>query len=202
MGHGNYQKKTKRIPILARVLILMALLGTVTGGVVAYLSYATPVIRNTFQVDEELDPAVTETMEENVKSDVAVTVNKDLDHAVYVRAAIVATWRRAGAETETVLPQNPVAGTDYEISLNLADWFEEGGFYYHKAAVNPGMKTADLIEACQPMVTRDGYVLNVEIMAQTVQALGTTDDGDTPAVTDAWGVQVENGQLKPTSPTP
>jgi len=30
----------------------------------------------------------------------------------------------------------------------------------------------------------------------------TTDANGTPAVTEAWGGQVENGQLKPTSPTP
>lgn len=202
MSRGKYQKKANRIPLLSWVLICAVLLGTVTGGVVAYLSAATAPVSNSFEVDTDQDPAILETMENNVKSNVAVSISADQGYAVYVRAAIVATWRRAGAKTETVLPQNPVAGTDYEISLNLADWFVEDGFYYHKVAVNPGDKTSVLINSCQPKVTRDGYVLNVEIMAQTIQALGTTDDGVTPAVTDAWGVQVEKGQLKPTSPTP
>lgn len=198
------RKKTKRIPILAWVLILIALLGTVSGGVVAYLSYATPVISNTFQVDTELDPTVTESMVGNVKSDVAVTVNPDLDHAVYVRAAIVATWRRAGTEEEIVLPQNPVPGTDYTLTLDQDKWFKQGDFYYYKDAVNPGVTTEPLIDFCQPMVTKEGYVLNVEIMAQTIQALGETDGPDDikPAVTDAWGVEVdENDQLKPTPTT-
>lgn len=201
MSHSKYQKKTKRI--LPLVLILIALLGTVTGGVVAYLSYSTPVVSNTFRADTELDPVVTETMENNVKSNVAVTVSQDLKHAVYVRAAIVATWRNETApeNKEIVLPMNPVEGTDYVLTLNQEKWFKQGDFYYYKDAVNPGETTLALIQECAPTVEMDGYVLNVEIMAQTIQALGSTDANGTPAVTDAWGVTVENGQLKPTPTT-
>ena len=41
----------------------------------------------------------------------------------------------------------------------------------------------------------EGYVLNVEIVAQTIQAIGTTDadtyDAGTLAVVDAWGVKTQ-----------
>lgn len=207
MSRGKYQKKANRIPLLSWVLISAVLLGTVTGGVVAYLSAATAPVSNSFEADTDQDPAILETMENNVKSNVAVSVSADQGYAVYVRAAIVATWRRGDTEPdgqEILLPQAPQPGTDYTLSLNLTDtgWFEEGGFYYYRPMVNPGASTAELITSCTPNVTKEGYVLNVEIMAQTIQALGTTDANGTPAVTDAWGVQVENGQLKPTSPTP
>lgn len=207
MGHGNCQKKTKKIPALSWVLMGIALLAMISGGVAAYLSYSTPAVSNSFEADTDQDPAILETMENNVKSNVAVSVSADQGYAVYVRAAIVATWRRGDTEPdgqEILLPQAPQPDTDYTLSLNLTNtgWFEEGGFYYYRPMVNPGASTAELITSCTPNVTKEGYVLNVEIMAQTIQALGTTDANGTPAVTDAWGVQVENGQLKPTSPTP
>ena len=34
----------------------------------------------------------------------------------------------------------------------------------------------------------DGYALNVEIIAQTVQAIGYTDDDTKQAYQDAWGI--------------
>lgn len=204
MRHGNQQKRTT--PILPWVLMVIALLGMVTGGVVAYLSYSTPVVSNTFQADTDFNPIIEETMENNVKSEVAVSVSAEEDYAVYVRAAIVATWRRGSTEPEgqeILLAQAPVAGTDYAISLNLTEtgWFEENGFYYYRSMVNPGEQTDDLINSCAPLVTKDGYVLNVEVMAQTIQALGTTDSGEIPAVTNAWGIEV-NSEKKLIDPIP
>lgn len=206
MSHGNNEKNRVRIPLVSWVLLGIAMLGMISGGVAAYLSYSTPVISNTFVADTDIYPTIGESMTNNVKSNVAVSVSDQEDHAVYVRAAIVVTWRRENEpeDQEILLAQAPQPGTDYTLSLNLTDtgWFEEGGFYYYRPMVNPGASTAELITACTPNVTKEGYVLNVEVMAQTIQALGTTDAKGTPAVTDAWGVQVENGQLKPTSPTP
>lgn len=210
MRRGKYQKNMRRIPLLTWVLLGMAVLGMFTGGVMAYLSAATVGVENSFTVDTDYDPVIQEGFDGQQKKDVLVSVPMSGDdsqkYAVYVRAAVVVTWRRADAtepeDQEILLAKAPVPENDYDLDWNNTDWFEQDGFYYHRAAVNPGDNTSVLIEACQPKVTRDGYVLNVEIMAQTVQALGTTDDGDTPAVTDAWGVQVEKGQLKPTSPTP
>ena len=210
MRRGKYQKNMRRIPLLTWVLLGMAVLGMFTGGVMAYLSAATVGVENSFTVDTDYDPVIQEGFDGQQKKDVLVSVPMSGDdsqkYAVYVRAAVVVTWRRADAtepeDQEILLAKAPVPENDYDLDWNNTDWFEQDGFYYHKAAVNPGGNTSVLIEACQPRVTREGYVLNVEIMAQTVQALGITDDGDTPAVTDAWGVQVANGLLKPTSPTP
>ena len=122
MRHGNQQKRTT--PILPWVLMVIALLGMVTGGVVAYLSYSTPVVSNTFKADTDFNPIIEETMKNNVKSEVAVSVSAEEDYAVYVRAAIVATWRRGSTEPEgqeILLAQAPVAGTDYASSLNLTE---------------------------------------------------------------------------------
>lgn len=206
MSHGKNEKNRVRIPLVSWVLLGIAMLGMISGGVAAYLSYSTPVISNTFVADTDIYPTIGESMTNNVKSNVAVSVSDQEDHAVYVRAAIVITWRRENEpeDQEILLAQAPVEGADYEIDLNLTHtgWFEEGGFYYYRPMVNPGASTAELITSCTPNVTKEGYVLNVEIMAQTIQALGTTDANGTPAVTDAWGVEVdESGRLKPAPTT-
>ena len=209
MRQGKYQKNKRRIPLLTWVLLGMAVLGTLTGGVVAYLSAATVGVENSFTEDTDYDPVILESFDGQEKKNVLVSVPGPVSgedsqrYAVYVRAAIVVTWRRGDTEPEgkeIVLAQAP-ADTDYQLEWNDTDWFLKDGYYYHKAAVAPGTNTAVLINSCRPLVTKDGYVLNVEIMAQTIQALGTTDANGTPAVTDAWGVQVDGGNLTPTNPS-
>lgn len=182
--------------ILLVVLVVSAL---------AYLSASTGSLTNTFNPAGETDPTINETFENNVKTNVAVNVGNP-GYAVYVRAAIVVNWEEDGKEG-TYHATAPVAGTDYAINLNIADddpWFlGSDGFYYHKAMVNSGA-TSNLIETCEVVAGKapTGYHLNVEIVAQTIQALGTTDVGDTPAVEDAWKVVTvdNNGSLIPITP--
>lgn len=208
MRRGKYQKNRFT---LGWVLIGIALVSLAIGGVAAYLSMSGGTVKNTFTPETEVPPTIVETFEENVKSNVAVNVGNP-GYAVYVRAAVVVTWKDAGGN---VLAQAPVAKADglasgdYEISYNTADWFEYGGFWYCKSPINSG-NTPVLINSCTPKVSKGDYTLSVEIIAQTIQALGTTDeavDGEgnpiptVPAVTNAWGVYVkDNGQLSATAP--
>lgn len=182
----------RRMPVGAWMLIAAAVILMMIGGVAAYLSTATDPVKNTFTADSQPTIKIMETMQDNVKSNVYVQV--EADYAVYVRAAVVVTWKDVSGN---VLGTAPIEGTDYTISYNETDWFYEDGFWYCKAPVNSGGSTAVLINNCAP---KDGqtpvnYGLNVEIIAQTIQALGTTDKDNTPAVTNAWGIAVENGQL-------
>ena len=204
---GKYLSKAAKggMSVGALVLILVAVLSLTIGGVVAYLSTSTGAVINTFEADESTDPAVVETFADDKKTDVKVDVG-DPGYAVYVRAAVVVTWK---AENGDVLGVAPVAGTDYTIDYNEDKWFQgSDGFWYHKAMVNSDKATETLIDSCTPFdgKTPEGYGLNVEIIAQTIQALGTTDESDDgddtndniPAVEDAWKVViVENGLLKP-----
>ena len=189
------QSKRKRIlPVFLAVLFVIA--GTVAT-VYAYLKTSTPAVNNTFSAAQDPEATITESFDpETEKKNVAVKVG-DTGYSVYVRAVIVVTWKNA--ENGDVLATKPVAGTDYEISLNTSDWFEKDGFYYHEEPVPSKGTTADLIISCKPIAgkTPAGYGLNVEIVAQTIQAAGKTDAGDIPAVTDAWGVAVNaDGTLK------
>ena len=186
--------RPRKLTWLAAALLILAAVGVCIGGVAAYLSATTGPVVNTFTPDTAGQPTILETFENNVKSNVAVDIGTP-GYAVYVRVAIVATWQKNGA----IHWEKPVGGTvddtdiDYVLDWNDADWFynPNDGFYYCKAMVNSGQDTAVLIKECyQKQKGPDGYSLHVEIIAQTIQALGSTDDGDTPAVTDAWGVGV------------
>ena len=195
------QSKRKRIlPIFLTVLLIVAV---TVATVYAYLKTSTPAVENTFSAAQDPEATITESFDPNTeKKNVAVQVGKT-GYSVYVRAAIVVTWKNA--KNGDVLATKPVAGVDYTIYLNIEDgegepepWFlHTDGFYYHKAAVPSEGTTANLIISCEPIDGKvpAGYGLNVEIVAQTIQSAGTTDTGDTPAVTDAWGVKVVDDKL-------
>lgn len=218
-------KKKRRLPRLLIVgVILLALLSV---SALAYLSASTSGLVNTFEPAKETDPGIKETVNDplTVKENVYVDVGNP-GYAVYVRAAIVVNWEENGIDAsgnKTIITDTgrfhataPVAGTDYTISLNTATdgpWFlGKDGFYYHKTMVNPNESTKALINSCQleeGVDPPDGYHLDVKIVAQTIQALGTTDNDahgkpvavGTPAVEDAWKVVTvgSNNELIPTT---
>lgn len=182
---------------LALILIAVLAVTATTGGVYAYLSATAGSVENTFTAATAPLIAIEETFQEEgnklVKRDVRVDVGSP-GYAVYVRAAIVVTWKN---ETGQVYGQLPVDGVDYSINLNTVDnvpWFYNSadGFYYLKAMVTSGETEVLINSCCQTApAPESGYTLHVEIVAQTIQALGTTDNGNIPAVTDAWGVSVD-----------
>lgn len=191
--------QSKRKRILPVILAVTFVLAVTVATVYAYLSASTNTVSNSFSADVDPVLSITETFKDNVKSNVAVQVEKagETTYTVYVRAAIVVTWKDASGN---VLATKPVSPTDYTITLNDTNWFlHTDGYYYCKSPVQSGNATPVLITTCAPVEgkTPAGYGLNVEIIAQAVQAKGTTDDDGTPAVTDAWGVTVGgNGDLK------
>ena len=93
-----------------------------------------------------------------------------------------------------VLPEKDV---DYTIEFNANGWEKIGNYYYCTSSVAGGATTEVLINSC---VLLDGagaeipdeYVLSVEIIVQTVQAIGSTDTGDVPAWRDAWNIGPES----------
>ena len=195
------KKRNRKLRNVTLVLAALLVISAITaGGVFAYLRTVSDPVENDFVLAPEKDPLIKESFDENVKKDVCVKVD-DIGYAVYVRAAIVITWK--DGENGNVLGQPPVEGTDYEISLNTVDWFEHDGFYYYKTPVNSGGETEVLINSVSlkdGVSAPEGYGLNVEIIAQTIQAAGKTDDPEIPAVTDAWGVVVSDGKLAPPAP--
>ena len=193
-----YKKQRNVIIVLAAMMLVAAVTAV---SVFAYLSIqVSNAVDNDFGIASEADPTVEETFDGSIKSNVTVKV-PETGYAVYVRAAIVITWK--DGENGNVLGQPPVEGTDYEIILNDADWFkdETSGFYYCRTYVKSGKNSPVLITSVNPKGTAPtGYKLNVEIITQTIQAAGTTDTGDKPAVTDAWGISVSGNTLVDSNP--
>ena len=180
--------------------IVLIIIGTITGLVVAKYIGSSNKVGNFFVAAEYNTPVVNETVETDTdgfkyKTDVSITAG-DKEYPVYVRAAIIVTWQDANGN---VYGYQPVEGTDYTLEYNDTDWEYNSadGYYYFKSAVASGASTFPLIRADQKLkqikAAPIGYVMNIEILAQTIQAVGNTDtDSSVTAVYDAWGVQIDN----------
>ena len=182
---------TKRLIIITAIVLVLSL--TLVGTVFAILHGKSNTVTNNLKPDADDSPSITETFDNIIKKNVKVKVNngtEDLGYSVYVRAAIVATWQKDGEVLSTL----PVAGTDYSITIDNTNWLKIGDYFYHKAPVANGSETEVLISECKQLVTKDGYTLHVEILAQTIQAEGTTDEGNIPAVQEAWKVTIDSNK--------
>jgi hypothetical protein len=172
-------KKTMIFAVLTMVSLLSVMS---VGPIYAYLKMTGAGVTNTFNAAQPATPYITESFDGTTKSNVCVNVGDTGGYSVYVRATIVAVWKNAD---EDVLAAAPA----YTLSIG-DDWRLIGDYYYYNTPVESGHPTTTLIESCSPTgpAPEEGYFLSVEVLAQTIQAVGTTDSGDVAAVTDAWGV--------------
>lgn len=192
-------KQLRRPKRLATLLVsLVLVLGVAVGGTVAFLSTRTDSKENTF-TPSKVTCEVTETFNNNVKSNVAVKNTGDT--TAFIRAAINVTWMKdaeAGTEYEaanqTVSAKVPLKGTDYSITLaENNNWIQGAdGYYYYQLPVNPQDSTEVLIEDCKLLGSAsvpDGYHLSVEIVASAIQSAPDS------VVQSMWHVTVENGKI-------
>lgn len=184
-------KQLRRPKRLATLLVsLVLVLGVAVGGTVAFLSTRTDSKENTF-TPSEVTCAVTETFNNNVKSNVAVKNTGDT--TAFIRAAINVTWMsNQDAANQTVSAKVPVKDTDYSIKLaDNTNWIEGAdGYYYYKLPVDPQDSTGVLIEECKLQNNAsvpDRYHLSVEIVASAIQSAPDS------VVQDMWHVTVANG---------
>lgn len=184
------KKKTLRRLTPLLILIVVLAVSLVTLELARFVMHTDEVVNN-FVPDESVNPTVHEQFKDNVKSDVYIQAG-DTGYPVYIRARIVVTWQD---KTGIVYYKMPVAGTDYEIKLNETDWIKgEHDFYYYPKAVASSGDTPILIETCKPQTEApaEDYALHVEIIAQSVQAIGYTDGENStpelPAYQDAWNI--------------
>lgn len=186
------ERRKKRITLISIVIILVALSAAFTSMLnAAYIKSSNDVV-NTFDPADSVDPKIIEDFDGTVKQNVYFEVDENPDHLteypVYVRAAIVFTWQD---ETGVVYYSKPIEATeydetngyngDYTIDLNTDGWeLGADGFYYYKESVESGDKTDILIKECRQVnaAPAEGYTLSVEIIVQTVQAVGYTDGED------------------------
>lgn len=179
--------KHKKTTILA--VSLLAAVFAVSGITLAFLTDSTEEIVNTF-TPTSVPIDVVENFENNVKSN--VKIQNDGDIPAYIRAAIVVNWVDGQGN---VLGTPPVEGegNDYSLTLNLTeDWIKnDDGYYYWTSPVSAGEETGVLITECKALneAPLDGYNLQVEILAQSVQSVPEE------AIEDLWGVTIEDGRV-------
>ena len=184
--------------IVIILLVTVALLATFVGAL--YLK-KTGDVKNTLSPASSIPPGIEEDFDYETKQNVYFEVG-ETGYPVFVRVAIVITWKN---DEDIVHFTKPVKDVDYELRLKIAsddDWFYRGedGFYYYKKPVESEGHTSVLLELCRVLNTAtapEGFTLSVEIIVQTVQAVGYTDgetEGDTikpgseiEAWRDAWG---------------
>ena len=104
------------------------------------------------------------------KEDVYVENMSDIP--VLVRAKIVVNWIDPSRNNAVVATPVPAAD-DYEISLG-SKWTPINGYYYYNEIVPVDGETANLINSIKP-VTGSPYKLQVEIIAEAIQATGFED---------------------------
>ena len=181
---------TKRlVPLIIAIVVLVAIIAIAVPTVAYYIINANDG-GNEYTPAEPGDPSFNLDSNNKEMKNVSIAV-EDKGYPVYVRVAIVITWQKQEDGENEVFFQNPVVNVDYTIDFNTNGWTSFGGYYYCTSPVASGKTTDVLINSCELVEgggvgVPDGYTLNVEIIVQTVQAVGATDNGDVPAWRDAW----------------
>lgn len=203
--------KRKNTILLSVCAIVLLLAGLITGIFARYIKNSGKVT-NTFTPAPSVTPTVVEEFEpdKTEKKNVKFQIG-DTGYPVYVRAAIVITWKDADGTVYFSKPVEAVKSPDgdpsseegdsyegdYLLDLNLSatGWVKgTDGYYYYQTPVPSGGETGYLINSCKQVNLNqpDGYTLSVEIIVQTVQAVGYTDGENDepviPAYQDAWGL--------------
>jgi hypothetical protein len=169
------------------VVLIVVILGLSFGGVSAYLTWSSDGVENQFVTAEHPQATVSSAQGEN-GTDYTISVT-DPGYAVYLRATVIVNWENENVNPKTndhnILAAMPVLGTDYILTLHK-NWTEgSDGFYYYQPKIQDNAPIPFV--TVNELVPKDGYNLKVTVLAQTIQAVGTTDADDTvTAVQDAW----------------
>lgn len=168
----------KRILLVALCVVLVAALAI--GGTVAWLTASSDAVTNTF-TPGDVTVEIKETVKNNIKKSVQIKNTGNVD--AYIRVAVVVNCIDADG--------NVILGTPSTWTA-ASVWTKLGGYYYYNSVVHAGGTTDNLLDGDGVVLNdSDGNLYSVDILAQGIQAAGGT--GNTPAVTEAWGVTYSNG---------
>lgn len=169
-----------KILIPALALLLVSALGIRT--VVAFLSTESDSLVNAF-IPGEVTTEVMEDFSEDklIKENVSIANTGNVP--AYIRAAVVINW----VDSEgNVSGEEPQSDRDYRISFpDDSGWFVQDGFYYFTLPVEPDAATALLISSIEPLMNKEGYTLQVDILGSGIQSMPSE------AVEEVWPVTVD-----------
>ncbi len=182
MYNGSHAKANNKPRIRMNKLAILfiavvMLIGAVVGSTVAFLVTQTEPVENKFSY-AKLSTEITEVFTGDTKSN--VQIKNTGDTAAYVRATYVVTWRDMSGNVVPSVPE----GYSYTLTENPGGkWKKIGDYFYYPTPVESKNSTLGSLLTCT--VTHPDnpeYVLNVEILASTIQSTPAN------AVTEAWGV--------------
>ncbi len=188
IGKHSVPRKWHMNKMAAMALAIVMVVLAAAGVTLAVLSQQSGTVQNTFSAATS-DITIDEVVKGDVKQ--SVTVHNKGTSPVYVRVAVVINCLDKEG--------NIIPGKVPEFVLNDTNWTKlEDGYYYYKGILASGESTADLLKAPFNLTGKNGENYQMDVLAQAIQAGGTTSDG-VPAVQDAWGATYENGnwQLVP-----
>ena len=173
--------------LLGIVIVLMV----ITSGAYAYMFKATDIKENKF-TPSVLECKVSEVFQNNQKTSIKVMNTSKSNIDAYLRVRFVSYWvKKNGSDYEIVGKPSIMPSIEME-----PGWIKSANSdtYYYTVPVSPGKYTGELVkEGTLIQLVEDGdYLQVVEVFADAIQALGTTDVGDIPAVVDAWGVKLDS----------
>lgn len=171
------------------LLGLIMFLTIVSGSVLAYMYKVTDEIDNKFNL-----PVVSCVIEESFdgtnKNDIKVKNTGDIN--AYLRVTLVSYWVKKNGSNYDIVGE-PSEMPSFELTEG---WVKSDSSYtyYYMDPIEPENYTPNLIKQGTTMSLKaEGeYLQVVDVFAEAIQALGTTDVGDIPAVTDAWGVTLDS----------
>lgn len=187
MYNGSHAKANNKPRIRMNKLAILfiavvMLIGAVVGSTVAFLVTETAPVENKFSY-AKLSTEITEDLTGTTKSN--VQIKNTGDTAAYIRATYVVTWRDMSGNIVPSVPD----GYSYSLTENPdGKWKKIDDYFYYPTPVEPNSSTLGSLLTCT--VTHPDnpeYVLNVEILASTIQSTPAN------AVTDAWGVTPVSG---------
>ena len=170
----NDRKSGSGKKALILMVSLVAILTVSVGGVLAWLATSSGEVKNTFAPgDTEIE--IEEKFENNVKSDVYVTNKGNIP--VYIRANLVFTWKDSAGN----IIEKPADAT-LTVDHGNGDWVKgsDGFWYYTKPVAVKGSTTNIIKKATIEFPEGKGYKMDLEVMAQSIQAEPTN------AVVDSW----------------
>lgn len=186
--HEQRRKKRRSNRSLVLTISVIALVVCIVGASLAYLFADTDGITNTF-TPTKVTTGIDEDIKGGVKEEVVIENTGDIE--AYIRAKVVVTWKDSSGN---VYGKAPVLSTDYTVTYNNTDWFQQEGIWYYKQPVASKGKTENLLTNMMKVegaTVPEGYDLSVEIISEAIQSQPRT------TVTSAWGVAVDtDGTLK------
>lgn len=183
--HGKFEapRKGRRLSSVAALALALVLLVS-AGGTLAYLFTSTDPVENTFS-PAEMGIVIHENNDKpfDGKKKTNVYVENTSQADVYIRVALVPTWEDGAGNAVAI----PASLNDLEIDWGSNWSLQSDGYYYYTKVVAAGDTTEPLIDTATVKI-ENGYHMNLQILAQAIQADGVDSDTKEIPVYQAWKV--------------